>query len=99
MVNSQSVTRLAFAMLGLAGAAALMAAPADAASSKRARGKAAAAVNINRVQGTQYYKAPSYTSDDSSTAIRARSLDPAGNYKDYPDWARAALAPSLRGGR
>lgn len=25
--------------------------------------------------------------------IRARNLDPAGDYKAYPNWARSALAP------
>jgi uncharacterized membrane protein len=31
--------------------------------------------------------------------IRARHLDPAGNYRAYPDWARAALSPKTDGRR
>jgi hypothetical protein len=33
------------------------------------------------------------------TCIRARSLDPAGTYAAYPDWARAALSPKSDGRR
>jgi hypothetical protein len=33
------------------------------------------------------------------TCIRARSLDPAGTYQAYPDWARAALSPKTDGRR
>jgi hypothetical protein len=32
------------------------------------------------------------------TCVRARSLDPAGTYAAYPDWARAALSPKTSGG-
>jgi hypothetical protein len=31
------------------------------------------------------------------TCVRARSLDPAGTYRAYPDWARAALSPKAGG--
>ncbi len=31
---------------------------------------------------------------DDEYAARAQSRDPAGNYKDYPNWARAALGGS-----
>jgi uncharacterized membrane protein len=31
--------------------------------------------------------------------VRARHLDPAGNYRAYPDWARAALSPKTDGRR
>lgn len=30
---------------------------------------------------------------------RAHSVDPAGTYKDYPNWARWALSPKSDGGR
>lgn len=33
---------------------------------------------------------------DSATCIRARSQDPAGNYRNYPCWARAALSGTTR---
>jgi hypothetical protein len=31
--------------------------------------------------------------EEAHECARAQSLDPAGNYKAYPCWARAALAP------
>lgn len=36
---------------------------------------------------------------DDSYAARAHDLDPAGDYKDYPDWARVALSPKYDRGR
>lgn len=30
---------------------------------------------------------------ESDDSVRANALDPSGNYKGYPDWARAALSP------
>jgi hypothetical protein len=33
-----------------------------------------------------------YENPDSYDCIRARGLDPAGNYRGYPCWARAALS-------
>jgi hypothetical protein len=35
-------------------------------------------------------------SSDAADCIRARSQDPAGNYRDYPCWARAALSGTPR---
>jgi hypothetical protein len=36
--------------------------------------------------------------DDAHDCARAESLDAGGNYKAYPCWARAALAPKTPGG-
>jgi hypothetical protein len=36
--------------------------------------------------------------DDAEYAARAHDLDPAGDYKGYPNWARAALSPKFDGG-
>ena len=36
---------------------------------------------------------------DSHDSIRANALDPSGDYKGYPDWARAALSPKNHEGR
>ena len=36
---------------------------------------------------------------DNPYAARAHDLDPAGDYKAYPDWARVALSPKLDGNR
>jgi len=30
---------------------------------------------------------------DNDYSIRANSVDPSGDFKGYPDWARAALGP------
>ena len=40
-----------------------------------------------RVYGHRYYSSRSYD------RIRANDYDPAGAYRDYPDWARYALSP------
>jgi predicted RNA-binding Zn ribbon-like protein len=39
-----------------------------------------------------------YDPSDESTRIRARNLDPAGNYAGYPAWAQYALSPKSDGG-
>lgn len=36
--------------------------------------------------------------DDDQYAARAHQLDPAGDYKGYPNWARVALSPKYDGG-
>ena len=35
---------------------------------------------------------------NNSYSARANNLDPAGDYRGYPDWARAALSPKFDGG-
>lgn len=35
---------------------------------------------------------------ETMETIRANALDPAGNYRGYPDWARAAFGPMKQGG-
>ncbi len=37
-----------------------------------------------------------YENPSSHECIRARSLDPGGNYRNYPCWARAALSGNPR---
>ena len=37
--------------------------------------------------------------EDSADCVRAENLDPAGNYKAYPCWARKAFSPKAFGGR
>ena len=32
---------------------------------------------------------------DSSYSARANAQDPSGDFKGYPDWARAAISPKL----
>lgn len=57
-----------------------MALPVDAKSKDPRKSRAAA--TADRVQD----------SPDSYDCIRARGQDPAGNYRHYPCWARAALS-------
>lgn len=40
-----------------------------------------------------------YDPSDEATRIRARNLDPAGDYAGYPAWAQFALSPKLDNGR
>jgi len=44
-----------------------------------------------RQGGPNYYQ--DFVNRETMDDIRANSLDPAGNYKGYPSWARAALSP------
>jgi hypothetical protein len=37
--------------------------------------------------------------EHTQDCVRAQSLDPAGDYKSYPCWARAALAPGVITGK
>jgi hypothetical protein len=43
---------------------------------------------------SDYYRSPE---TDSMECIRARDVDPAGNYAGYPCWAQYALSPKRRG--
>jgi hypothetical protein len=54
-------------------------------------GDAEAANPNNRYRGKAYRRAC------GPDCVRANALDPAGNYKAYPDWARAALSPKTDG--
>jgi len=45
-----------------------------------------------RAHKSDYYYAKR-ARDDAHDCVRAQSLDAGGNYKAYPCWARAALAP------
>jgi hypothetical protein len=76
--------------------AAAIAAPAICAGS-------AEAAEYRRTKAERKYAAKSwqyrYTRrDDAQYAARAHDLDPAGDYKGYPNWARVALSPKFDGG-
>lgn len=49
-----------------------------------------------RYQQSRGYR--DYRYRNNSYSARANNLDPAGDYKAYPDWARAALSPKYDGG-
>ena len=50
--------------------------------------------SASRAQKSDYYHYRGKSArGDAHDCVRAESLDPAGNYKAYPCWARAAFAP------
>jgi uncharacterized membrane protein len=57
-------------------------------------GDAEAAGQYYRYRGKTYRITKSCDHD----CVRANHLDPGGNYKAYPNWARAALSPKTDGG-
>jgi Ni/Co efflux regulator RcnB len=65
-----------------------MALPADARQQKKARSHDQQASQAKR---SDYYA--KRAREEANECARAESLDPAGDYKGYPCWARAALAP------
>ncbi len=55
-------------------------------------------------EAPRYRKASKYVTYNrrsrvDSYAARAHDLDPAGDYKGYPNWARVALSPKFDGTR
>ena len=55
-------------------------------------------------EAPRYRKASKYVTYQrrqriDSYAARAHDLDPAGDYKGYPNWARVALSPKFDGPR
>jgi hypothetical protein len=63
----------------------------------------AEAAEYRRSKAEQKYAAKSwkyrYTRrDDALYAARAHDVDPAGDYRGYPNWARVALSPKFDGG-
>jgi hypothetical protein len=66
-----------------------MALPADARQQKKARSQDQHAYRTQKK--SDYYA--KRAREEANDCARAESLDPAGDYKGYPCWARAALAP------
>ena len=66
-----------------------------------ATASAATAVDKRRAIAAQRAAAIDYARRNDDDAARAHSRDPAGDYKAYPNWARAALGSGgpARGGR
>jgi hypothetical protein len=71
-------------------------------SASLAMALAAEARQQKQARSPDYSTSPAHKSDyyggkrargESHDCVRAESLDPAGNYKAYPCWARAAFAP------
>jgi len=78
--------RTLLALAVILGGTLALAEPADARHSWRTRNYDHAVVKIRK-----------YKKRCDHDCVRARSLDPAGDYKNFPDWARAALSPKLNG--
>jgi hypothetical protein len=56
------------------------------------------AAEVRRTRAEQRYVIKQRKPRDDPYAARARDLDPAGDYKGYPNWARVALSPKFDGG-
>jgi hypothetical protein len=81
--------RLHMAIAAVLSASLAMALPAEARQQKKARGYDYSASSAHK---SDYYYAKR-AREDAHDCVRAESLDPAGNYKAYPCWARKALSP------
>lgn len=90
--------RLILSFLVLFGTLAALPPEADARKASRgySKGYAYKAVPYRRGPNTaaSYYQ---YRNTDSMECIRARDVDPSGNYAGYPCWAQYALSPKRRG--
>jgi hypothetical protein len=80
--------RAIIAVAAVLGASLAMTWPADAVQPKKARKSDGYAYSAKK---SDYYARRAQ--EESADCIRAESLDPAGDYKAYPCWARKALAP------
>jgi hypothetical protein len=81
--------RVLVAVAAVLSASLAMVLPADARQQKKARSHDYSAARAHK-SDYQYAKR---AREDAHDCVRAQSLDPAGDYKAYPCWARAALAP------
>jgi opacity protein-like surface antigen len=93
MENRSMMRKFSLALLAVAIACPIAVARSDTADAAEYRRGSA---------GQKYYrksKRDDYSRrDDAQYAARAHDLDPAGDYKGYPNWARVALSPKFDGG-
>jgi hypothetical protein len=80
--------RVIIAIAAVLGASVAMALPVDARQGKKVRNPDA---YTSRARKSDYHAFRAR--EDAADCVRAESLDPAGNYKAYPCWARKALSP------
>jgi hypothetical protein len=80
--------RVIIAIAVVLGATIAMALPVDARQAKKVRSPDA---YPSRARKSDYHAFRAR--EDAADCVRAESLDPAGNYKAYPCWARKALSP------
>jgi hypothetical protein len=85
--------RVPTAIAAMLSASLAMASPADAGPQKKVRKSDSYSY---RAKKSDYYNPRTY--EDSADCIRAEGLDPAGDYKAYPCWARKAFSPKAIGG-
>jgi hypothetical protein len=81
--------RVLIAVAAVLSASLAMTMPAEARQQKQARSRDH---STSRVDKSDYDYAKR-ARDHAHDCVRAQSLDPAGDYKAYPCWARAAFAP------
>jgi hypothetical protein len=94
--------RVLVAVAMVFGASLAMAPPAEARQQKNARSHDYSASRAQKKSDSHFAKRARYAKrarEDVHDCVRAQSLDPAGDYKAYPCWARAALAPKDITGR
>jgi hypothetical protein len=82
------------ALVILAAAAATLAVVAPAPAEAR---RVAKSERCRVIDGQLYCPARRIVRRETHDDVRANSLDPAGDYKGYPSWARAALSPKSDG--
>lgn len=83
-------TSFAIAALAIAGSIPVLSTPSDAARRT---------VRVcDSYSGVYRCYTKKFDPSDEATRIRAKNLDPAGDYKGYPAWAQYALSPKLDGG-
>src|SRR5262245_32530028 len=79
----RSIMRTLLALLAVASGFSVLAERADARKPPRAQ--------MQTQKNDANTAPPARARDSSQDAVRAASVDPAGNYKAFPDWARAAF--------
>ena len=87
-----AILALAVAISGVLVTFAAEAAPRSHYKGRSAYGYRSAAPNSSRGSGGYNPGYSSQPTDRGYEAARANDLDPAGNYKGYPDWARSAFS-------
>jgi hypothetical protein len=81
--------RVLIAVAVILSASLAMAVPAESRQNKK--GARSPDYSTSRAHKSDYYHAKG-ARDEAHDCVRAQSLDPAGDYKAYPCWARAALS-------
>jgi hypothetical protein len=87
--------RVLIAVAAILSTSLAMAAPAESRQTKK--GARSPDYSASRAQKSDDYRAKR-ARDEAHDCVRAESQDPAGDYKAYPCWARAALSSKVKSG-